>query len=73
MNYNDYLELAERLRKYSPNVVAYKLDSDFSDAVTSATDAIENLVKQISTDERVMIEQARRNRALSMLLAEDEA
>lgn len=38
-----YDELVKRLRRYSENVVAYKLDSDFASAVQEAADAIEEL------------------------------
>ena len=34
--------LIERLRRYSEGLVAYKLGSDFADAVNSAADMLEN-------------------------------
>ena len=38
-----YDELIKRLHRYSENLVAYKLDSDFASAVREAADAIEEL------------------------------
>lgn len=35
-------KLIERLRQYSESLVAYKLGADFSDAVNSAADMLEN-------------------------------
>ena len=35
-------KLIERLRQYSESLVAYKLGSDFADAVYSAADMLEN-------------------------------
>ena len=35
-------KLIERLRQYSESLVAYKLGSDFADAVNSAADMLEN-------------------------------
>lgn len=37
-------ELLKRLRKYSENVVAYKLDSDYASAIQEAANAIEELL-----------------------------
>lgn len=39
-------ELIFRLRRYSKNCIANKLDSDFADAVQQAADAIEKLAKE---------------------------
>lgn len=41
-----YDELVKRLRRYSENVVAYKLDSDFASAVQEAADALEELSRE---------------------------
>lgn len=38
-----YEELISRLKRYTENCVAYKLDADFADAVQQAADAIEEL------------------------------
>lgn len=40
----DYATISKRLRQYSENCVAYKLDADFANAVTDAADAIEELL-----------------------------
>ena len=40
----DYATISKRLRMYSENCVAYKLDADFANAVTDAADAIEELL-----------------------------
>ena len=40
----DYSAISKRLRRYSENCVAYKLDADFADAVSDAADAIEELL-----------------------------
>lgn len=40
----DYATIFKRLRQYSENCVAYKLDADFANAVTDAADAIEELL-----------------------------
>ena len=40
----DYATILKRLRRYSENCVAYKLDADFANAVTDAADAIEELL-----------------------------
>ena len=40
----DYATISKRLRRYSENCVAYKLDADFANAVTDAADAIEELL-----------------------------
>lgn len=40
----DYATILKRLRQYSENCVAYKLDADFANAVTDAADAIEELL-----------------------------
>lgn len=54
-----YEELVARLRRYTENCVAYKLDADFADAVQKAADAIEELVgktdrmRWISVEERL--------------------
>lgn len=42
----DYKELIEMLRRYSQDLVAYKLGCAFADAVDAAADAIEQLVKE---------------------------
>lgn len=42
-----YDELVKRLRRYSENVVAYKLDADFASAIQEAADAIEELQKRV--------------------------
>ena len=42
-----YDELVKRLRRYSENVVAYKLDADFASAIQEAADAIEDLSKRV--------------------------
>lgn len=42
----DYATISKRLRRYSENCVAYKLDADFANAVTAAADAIEELLKR---------------------------
>lgn len=42
----DYKELIERLRMYSQNVIAYKLDADFASAVMEAADAIEAMTAE---------------------------
>lgn len=42
-----YDELVKRLRRYSENVVAYKLDADFASAIQEAADAIEELSKRV--------------------------
>lgn len=42
----DYATISKRLRRYSENCVAYKLDADFADAVSDAADAIEELLKR---------------------------
>ena len=44
----DYAAISKRLRRYSENCVAYKLDADFADAVSDAADAIEELQDQIA-------------------------
>ena len=41
----DYATISKRLRRYSENCVAYKLDADFANAVTDAADAIEELLR----------------------------
>ena len=41
----DYSAISKRLRRYSENCVAYKLDADFANAVTDAADAIEELLR----------------------------
>lgn len=41
-----YDELIFRLRRYSKNCIANKLDVDFADAVQQAADAIEELAKE---------------------------
>ena len=41
----DYATISKRLRMYSENCVAYKLDADFANAVTDAADAIEELLR----------------------------
>ena len=38
-----YDELIKRLHRYSKNLVDYKIDADFADAVQQAADAIEQL------------------------------
>ena len=42
-----YDELVKRLRRYSENVVAYKLDADFASAVQEAADVIEELTAYV--------------------------
>ena len=42
----DYAAISKRLRRYSENCVAYKLDADFADAVSDAADAIEELLAE---------------------------
>lgn len=42
-----YDELIFRLRRYSKNCIANKLDADFADAVQQAADAIEKDVREI--------------------------
>ena len=53
----DYAAISKRLRRYSENCVAYKLDADFADAVSDAADAIEELLAAvphwISVEERL--------------------
>lgn len=49
MNY--YKELTERLRMYSPDVIAYKLDTPFAAAVLEAATVIETLIAELA-DER---------------------
>lgn len=39
-------ELIFKLRRYSKNCIANKLDADFADAVQQAADAIEELAKE---------------------------
>ena len=41
-----YDELIFRLRRYSKNCIANKLDADFADAVQQAADAIKELAKE---------------------------
>ena len=41
-----YDELIFRLRRYSKNCIANKLDADFADAVQKAADTIEELAKE---------------------------
>ena len=43
----DYATILKRLRQYSENCVAYKLDADFANAVTDAADAIEELLAKV--------------------------
>ena len=43
----DYATISKRLRQYSENCVAYKLDADFANAVTDAADAIEDLLRKM--------------------------
>ena len=43
----DYATISKRLRRYSENCVAYKLDADFADAVSDAADAIEELLAEV--------------------------
>ena len=43
----DYATILKRLRRYSENCVAYKLDADFANAVTDAADAIEELLAAV--------------------------
>lgn len=43
---SDYDKLVESLRSYSTEVISYKIDGDFAYAVTTAADAIEQLVKE---------------------------
>ena len=45
----DYATISKRLRRYSENCVAYKLDADFANAVTDAADAIEELIDELTT------------------------
>ena len=45
----DYATILKRLRQYSENCVAYKLDADFANAVTDAADAIEELLAKVPT------------------------
>ena len=45
----DYAAISKRLRRYSENCVAYKLDADFADAVSDAADAIEELLDELTT------------------------
>ena len=45
----DYATISKRLRRYSENCVAYKLDADFANAVTDAADAIEELLAELTT------------------------
>lgn len=45
----DYATISKRLRQYSENCVAYKLDADFANAVTDAADAIEELLAKVPT------------------------
>ena len=45
----DYAAISKRLRRYSENCVAYKLDADFANAVTDAADAIEELLDELTT------------------------
>ena len=45
----DYSAISKRLRRYSENCVAYKLDADFANAVTDAADAIEELIAELVT------------------------
>ena len=45
----DYATISKRLRRYSENCVAYKLDADFANAVTDAADAIEELLDELTT------------------------
>ena len=45
----DYSAISKRLRRYSENCVAYKLDADFADAVSDAADAIEELLDELTT------------------------
>lgn len=42
----DYATISKRLRRYSENCVAYKLDADFANAVTDAAGAIEELLAE---------------------------
>lgn len=49
----DYENLPQRLRRYSENLVAYKLDAAFADAVQKAADAIEDKPRWISVEERL--------------------
>lgn len=58
-----YDELIFRLRRYSKNCIANKLDADFADAVQQAVDVIENLqtyhnVSVVTIDEPVVYEPA---------------
>ena len=58
-----YDELIFRLRRYSKNCIANKLDADFADAVQQATEVIENLqtyrnVSVVTIDEPVVYEPA---------------
>ena len=46
----NYSAISKRLRRYSENCVAYKLDADFADAVSDAADAIEELQRPKTTD-----------------------
>ena len=45
----NYSAISKRLRRYSENCVAYKLDADFANAVTDAADAIEELLAEMVT------------------------
>lgn len=58
-----YDELIFRLRRYSKNCIANKLDADFADAVQQAAEVIENLqtyrnVSVVTIDEPVVYEPA---------------